>query len=134
MCADTENNSCKHAHDGFERDGGELVAESTSAVTLLCQTLCLFGHEVGDHVRRRSQGGGDITQLDMLAAEVDAHVNVARSVMVMAPFLSQRLSCRTRAWSGGSVRNRGHETKVTKEETQVGNAGSVLPRVPTERA
>ncbi len=58
-----------------------LVAESTSAVTFvyLCPTLCLFGQEVGDHVWRRSQGGscGDIAQLDMLAAEVDGHVNVA---------------------------------------------------------
>jgi len=63
------------------RDGGVQFAESTSAVTFVCQTLfelCLFGHEVGDHIWRRSEGGGDIAQLDMLAEEVDAHVNVAR--------------------------------------------------------
>jgi hypothetical protein len=61
----------------------------------------LFGHEVGDHVGRRSEGGGNIAQLDMLAAEVDAHVDVARiwfvggvkchgTAMVMAPLLSQK--------------------------------------------
>jgi hypothetical protein len=61
----------------------------------------LFGHEVGDHVGRRSEGGGNIAQLDMLAAEVDAHVDVARiwfvggvkchgTAMVMTPLLSQK--------------------------------------------
>jgi len=54
-----------------------LVAERASAVTFMCQTLSLFGHEVGDHIRRRGKGGGNIAQLNMLAAEVDAHVDVA---------------------------------------------------------
>ena len=44
----------------------------------MCQALSLFGHEVGDHIRRGGKGGGNVTQLNMLAAEVDAHVNVAR--------------------------------------------------------
>jgi hypothetical protein len=28
-----------------------LVAERASAVTFMCQTLGLFGHKVGDHIR-----------------------------------------------------------------------------------
>ena len=39
----------------------------------MCQALSLFGHEVGDHIRRGGKGGGNIAQLNMLAAEVDAH-------------------------------------------------------------
>jgi len=76
-CNRTATNSlCKHAHCGFSRDGGVLVAERASAVTFMCQTLSLFGHKVGDHIRRRGEGS-NIAQLNMLAAEVDAHVNVA---------------------------------------------------------
>ena len=54
-----------------------LVAECASAVAFMCQALSLFGHEVGDHIRRGGKGGGNIAQLNMLAAEVDAHVHVA---------------------------------------------------------
>jgi hypothetical protein len=55
-----------------------LVAERTAAVTLVCQTLSLFGHEVGNnHIRRGGKSGSDVAQLNMLATEVDAHVNVA---------------------------------------------------------
>jgi hypothetical protein len=54
-----------------------LVAERASAVTFMCQTLSLFGHEVGDHIRCGRKGGSNIAQLNMLAAEVDAHVDVA---------------------------------------------------------
>jgi hypothetical protein len=54
-----------------------LVAECASTVAFMCQALSLFGHEVGDHIRRGGEGGGNVTQLNMLAAEVDAHVNVA---------------------------------------------------------
>ena len=54
-----------------------LVAERASAVTFMCQTLSLFGHKVGDRIRRRGEGGSNIAQLNMLAAEVDAHVDVA---------------------------------------------------------
>ena len=32
---------------------------STSAVTVVCQALCLFGHQVGDHVGRMDEGGGE---------------------------------------------------------------------------
>ena len=46
-------------------------------VMLMRQTLSLFGHEVGNHVRRRGKSGSNVAQLKMLAAEVDAHVNVA---------------------------------------------------------
>jgi hypothetical protein len=46
-------------------------------VTLMRQTLSLFGHEVGNHVRRRGKSGSNVAQLKMLAAEVDAQVNVA---------------------------------------------------------
>ena len=67
----------KHAHDGFSGDGGVLVAERTAAVTFVCQTLSLFGHEVGNHIRRGGKSGSDVAQLNMLATEVDAHVNVA---------------------------------------------------------
>ena len=42
----------------------------------------MLGHEVGDHVRRRSESGGNIAELDMLAAEMDAHVDVSRSGLV----------------------------------------------------
>jgi hypothetical protein len=54
-----------------------LVAECASTVAFMRQVLSLFGHEVGDHIRRGGKGGGNVTQLNMLAAEVDAHVNVA---------------------------------------------------------
>jgi hypothetical protein len=54
-----------------------LVAERASAVTFMCQTLSLFGHEVGDHIRCGGKSGSNIAQLNMLAAEVDAHVDVA---------------------------------------------------------
>ena len=54
-----------------------LVAERASAVTFMCQTLSLFGHEVGDHIRRGGKAGSNIAQINMLAAEVDAHVDVA---------------------------------------------------------
>ena len=40
----------------------------------MCQALSLFGHEVGDHIRRGGEGGGNVTQLNMLAAEVDAPI------------------------------------------------------------
>jgi hypothetical protein len=54
-----------------------LVAECAAAVTLVCLTLSLFGHEVGNHIRRGGKSGNDVAQLNMLATEVDAHVNVA---------------------------------------------------------
>ena len=37
-----------------------LVAESSSAVTFVSLTVCLFGHEVGNHVGCGGEGGGDI--------------------------------------------------------------------------
>jgi hypothetical protein len=43
----------------------------------MCQTLTLFGHEVGNYFRCRGKRGSNVAQLNMLAAEVDAHVNVA---------------------------------------------------------
>ena len=52
-----------------------LVAERASAVTFMCQTLSF--HEVGDHIRCVREGGSNIAQFKMLAAEVDAHVDVA---------------------------------------------------------
>ena len=54
-----------------------LVAECAAAVTLVRLTLSLFGHEVGDHIRRGGKAGSNIAQINMLAAEVDAHVDVA---------------------------------------------------------
>ena len=61
-----------------------LVAEGAATVPLGGDTLCLLGHEVGDHVRRRSESGGNISssELDVMAAEMDAHVNVSRSGLV----------------------------------------------------
>ena len=59
-----------------------LVAEGAATVPLVGYTLCLLGHEVGDHVRRRSESGGNIAELDVLAAEMDAHVDVSRSGLV----------------------------------------------------
>ena len=56
---------------------GRAGCRRASAVTFMCQTLSLFGPKVGDHIRRRGEGGSNIAQLNMLAAEVDAHVNVA---------------------------------------------------------
>jgi hypothetical protein len=52
-------------------------AENSSAVTLVSQALCLFGHEVGNHVGCGGERGCDIAQFDTLATEVDAHVDVA---------------------------------------------------------
>ena len=40
-----------------------------------CKSATISG--VGDHIRRRGKGGGNIAQFNMLAAEVDAHVDVA---------------------------------------------------------
>jgi hypothetical protein len=54
-----------------------LVAECASTVAFMCQALSLFGHEVGDHIRRGGKAGSNIAQINMLAAEVDAHVDVA---------------------------------------------------------
>ena len=59
-----------------------MLAEGAATVPLVGDTLCLLGHEVGDHVRRRSESGGNIAELDMLAAEMDAHVDVSRSGLV----------------------------------------------------
>ena len=92
-----------------------LVAESTSAVTFVCPALCLFGHEVGDHVGRRSESGGDIAQLDMLAAEVDAHVDVERIWFVGG--VKYHDSAFIVAEEHG--RERLSEAEITKEETQV---------------
>jgi len=39
-----------------------LVAESSSAVTLVRQALCLLGHEVGNHVGCGVEDGRDIAQ------------------------------------------------------------------------
>ena len=41
------------------------------------QTLSLFGHKVSNHFRCRGKGGSNVAQLNLLAAEVDAHVDVA---------------------------------------------------------
>jgi hypothetical protein len=46
-----------------------LVAECAAAVTLVCLTLSLFGHEVGNHIRRGGKSGSDVAQLNMLATE-----------------------------------------------------------------
>ena len=55
-----------------------LVAEGSSAMTLVSDDLCLSGHEVGHHVGGGSAGGDvDVAQFDMFAAEVDTHVDVA---------------------------------------------------------
>jgi hypothetical protein len=54
-----------------------LAAKNSSAVSFVGQALCLFSHEVGNHVGCWGEGGCDIAQFDMLAAEVDAHVDVA---------------------------------------------------------
>jgi hypothetical protein len=54
-----------------------LVAECAAAVTLVRLTLSLFGHEVCNHIWRGGKSGDDVAQLNMLATEVDAHVNVA---------------------------------------------------------
>jgi hypothetical protein len=52
-------------------------------VALVNQALCLFGHEVSNHVGFGGKGCGDIAQFDMLATEVDAlNVNMARSRLV----------------------------------------------------
>jgi len=38
-----------------------MVAEGTAAVSFVGDTLYLIGHEVGYHVGRRSESGGDIS-------------------------------------------------------------------------
>ena len=59
-----------------------MMAAGTVTVPFVGHTMCLFGHKVSDHVGRRSESGGDISQLDVLAAEMEAHVDVARSKVV----------------------------------------------------
>ena len=56
---------------------GRAGCQTRVGVTFICQTLSLFGHKVGDNIRRRGKGGSNIAQINMLAAEVDAHVDVA---------------------------------------------------------
>ena len=52
--------SLEDTHDRVQRDGGLLVAEGAATVPLVGDTLCLLGHEVSNHVRRRSERGGNI--------------------------------------------------------------------------
>ena len=59
-----------------------LVAEGPTAVTLVCEAQSLLGHEVCHHVGCGSERCCDITLLNVLAAEMDAHVDVTSSRFV----------------------------------------------------
>jgi len=88
-----------------------LVAEGTAAVPFVGDTLCLLGHEVGDHVGRGSEIASSTcwrqkwTSMSMCR---EAGLLAGCSAMVMAPLLSQN-----------SMVGRLSEAEITQGETQV---------------
>ena len=48
----------------------------------MSRTMCLFGHEIGDHIGGRDEQGLDITPLGMVTAEMILHIDVTSSGLV----------------------------------------------------
>ena len=59
-----------------------LLSEDPSSMTLMSRTMCLFGHEIGDHIGGRDEQGLDITPLGMVTAEMILHIDVTSSGLV----------------------------------------------------
>ena len=74
--------SGNNTSDGHEREWSELIAKNTAAVTLVRKAQGLLSHEVSNHGGRGRKRRGDIACLDVLATEVDAHVDMSSSGLI----------------------------------------------------
>jgi hypothetical protein len=75
-----------------------LVAEDPSAMTLVSDALCLFGHEVGNHFGR----GGLAAEAIRISMWRETGLLAGWRAMVMAPLLSQKRVVRIQGHEGGS--------------------------------
>ena len=77
-----QKQSGNNTSDGLEREWSELIAKDTAAVTFVRKAQGLLSHEVSNHGGRGRKRRGDIACLDVLATEVDAHVDMSSSGLI----------------------------------------------------
>ena len=122
--------------DYGERGSNRLITHSTSVVTLMRGLGGSLGHVVGHHIKSGTERGANMTELNMMAKHMHAHVDVSGCGLV----------CRMKSHGNGPLvvhvdvgGARITEPKVLEEHAQVESffggfgAGDVLALLRTQK-